>query len=83
LIVFETLIEKLEDLICLWAEHQTENYVEDYNAVLKTLLLLGWQGTLQLDTELPEDLILPEYLDKVRGLDEWHICASIPRFLRR
>ena len=67
--IYETLINKLEDLIGLWAEYRTENYVDDYNAVLKTLLLLGWKGTLQIDTELPEELILPAYLDMVKRLD--------------
>jgi hypothetical protein len=49
------------------SEHQKE-IEKEYDHTLKKLYLLGWDGELSFDCELPEHLMPREYLEKNRRI---------------
>lgn len=59
--VFDKIIDKLGYLAGLWRRHQTMEIAEQYQTVLRTLILLGYDDELPVDVELPEELMPTEY----------------------
>ena len=46
-----------------WGDpHRQEEIVNEYHATMAKLYSLGWDGTLDVECELPEDLIPEEYM---------------------
>lgn len=60
--VYDKLIDKLGYLAGLWRRHKTTEIAEQYQTVLRTLILLGFDDELPVDVELPEELMPVEYL---------------------
>jgi len=60
--VYDKLIDKLGYLVGLWRRHKTTEIAEQYQTVLRTLILLGFDDELPVDVELPEELMPVEYL---------------------
>jgi hypothetical protein len=58
---------KLSDLAALWRGNKTspraETIVRQYQAVLRCMVELGFREPLDADSELPNRLMPPEYLD--------------------
>jgi hypothetical protein len=58
---------KLSDLAALWRGNKTspraETIVRQYQAVLRCMIELGFRDPLDADSELPNRLMPPEYLD--------------------
>lgn len=60
--VYDKIIDKLGYLAGLWRRHQTTEIAEQYQTVLRTLVLLGYDDELPVDVELPEELMPTEYI---------------------
>ncbi len=60
--VYDKLIDKLGSLAGLWRRHKMTEIAEQYQTVLRTLILLGFDDELPIDVELPEDLMPVEYI---------------------
>jgi hypothetical protein len=58
---------KLSDLASMWrGQQQTEDaekIVRQYQAVLRCMIELGFHDELDIDSELPDELMPTEYLD--------------------
>lgn len=64
-------LRKLEIHVCdlagAWREswgdpHHQEEIVDEYHATIAKLYSLGWEGTLDVECELPEELMPDEYM---------------------
>jgi hypothetical protein len=60
----ETLLDKLGELVGEWRATKSDEVAKEYQAVLQTLLLMGWRGELDVDMELPDRLMPEEYLNQ-------------------
>lgn len=60
------LLDRLDYLAGLWRETKSDEVVRRYHAVLMTLLELGYREWLDIEAELPERLMPPEYFDLMR-----------------
>ena len=60
--VYDKLIDKLGYLAGLWRRHKTTEIADQYQTVLRTLILLGYDDELPVDLELPEELMPVEYI---------------------
>ncbi|MEL7433954.1 MAG: hypothetical protein AAFN11_08395 [Chloroflexota bacterium] len=60
--VYDKLIDKLGYLAGLWRRHKTTEIADQYQTVLRTLILLGYDDELPVDVELPEELMPVEYI---------------------
>ncbi|MEL6406456.1 MAG: hypothetical protein AAFR81_18955 [Chloroflexota bacterium] len=60
--VYDKLIDKLGYLAGLWRRHKTTEIADQYQTVLRTLILLGYDDELPVDVELPEGLMPVEYI---------------------
>jgi hypothetical protein len=60
----ETLLDKLGELAGEWRATKSDTAASQYQAVLRTLLMLGWRGELDVDMELPDRLMPEEYLNQ-------------------
>ena len=59
--VYDRLVDKLGYLAGLWRRHKTDEIAQQYQTVLKTLIILGFDEPLDVDVELPDDLMPVEY----------------------
>ena len=59
--VYDHLIKELANLAGSWREHKTDKIAEQYQTVLRTLIILGFDDELPVDVELPEELMPVEY----------------------
>jgi hypothetical protein len=64
-IIQETLLDKLGELVGEWRATKSDEVAKQYQAVLRTLLMMGWSGELDVDMELPDRLMPDEYLNQV------------------
>ena len=68
---------QLGDLAALWrgsfedADRQ-RHIVDSYHAVLSRLYQLGWDSVLDVESELPDSLMPPEYLRRNRRYEHGH-----------
>ena len=60
--VYDVLINKLGMLAGEWRATKSDEVVQQYDTVLRTLLMLGWRDPLDVDVELPERLMPQAYL---------------------
>ena len=58
---YDELQNRLAYLAGLWRRVKSDEVVERYHIVLKTLLELGFREWLDVESELPRDLMPPEY----------------------
>jgi hypothetical protein len=59
--VYDALGEKLTELRWEWSKTKAPDLVRRYQAVLLTLIDLGWDKKLDVDLELPDELMPAEY----------------------
>lgn len=59
--VYDELGQKLADLASAWRRTKDPALARRYQAVLLTLLELGWDEGLDVELELPYELMPPEY----------------------
>jgi len=62
--VYDQLGQKLADLAAAWRGTKDPQLVRRYQAVLLTLLELGWKDDLYVELELPDELMPPEYFQR-------------------
>jgi hypothetical protein len=58
---YKELLDRLEYLAGLWRRTQEDHVVQRYQAVLATLLELGYREWLDLEAMLPDRLMPSEY----------------------
>ena len=58
---YEDLLNRLAYLAGLWRRLKSDEVVTRYHAVLRTLLELGYREWLDVESELPQALMPPEY----------------------
>ena len=58
---YNQLLDRLSYLAGLWRRLKTDEVAERYHAVLRTLLELGYREWLDVESELPDELMPPEY----------------------
>jgi hypothetical protein len=65
--LLNTMEEKLSDLAALWRGQKNttaaDEIVHQYQAILRCMIELGFRDSLDVDSELPDRLMPPEYLD--------------------
>lgn len=59
---YDRLINKLAVLAGLWRRTKADETAQQYQTVLRSLLLLGFRDELPVDVELPDRLMPQEYL---------------------
>lgn len=63
----KTEIEELQDQLGVAAAHwyrtRDAQFVFSYHEIYRKLRQLGWNGSIDIDTELPEELMPPEYME--------------------
>lgn len=52
-----TLVIRLGEIAILWRGSKEEQYVQEYHKVYAQLKALGWIGHLDVDSELPKELM--------------------------
>lgn len=57
----DKLLLKLHELITLWIQTQAFIFVMEYHLTLDKLQEIGWNGSLDVDEELPDDLMPQHY----------------------
>lgn len=62
--VYEELLYKLADLAGEWRETKQDKLVRRYQAILLCLYELGWDEELDVELELPDELMPPEYFQR-------------------
>jgi len=65
--VYDSLINELAKLAGSWREYKTDELVNRYQTVLRTLIILGYDDELPIDVELPEELMPTEYISLFVG----------------
>lgn len=60
--VYDALQHQLSELAGEWRTTKRDETVQQYHAVLKTLMLMGWRGSLDVENELPDELLPYDYL---------------------
>lgn len=68
-VTVKTLLNRLAYLAGYWRETKSEAVAERYRAVLLTLLELGYREWLHVESELPDELMPPEYETLIREAD--------------
>lgn len=58
------LFDQLGELAVKWRGDKAQKHVDEYHRVYKRLVELGWTGYLDVDMELPERLMPPEYKNR-------------------
>lgn len=61
----------LGDLAGMWRGTGNLNIVKEYNVILNLMYDLGWDGLLDIESQLPEDLMNQEYLKRHPGPLQW------------
>jgi hypothetical protein len=54
----------LSNLAALWRGTYRQDVVEKYHATIARLYELGWDGTLDIDSELPDEFMPKKYLQR-------------------
>ena len=62
--VYDKLGHRLAELAAAWRTHKTQDLVERYHHVLLTLLELGWNDNLDVELELPDELMPAAYFER-------------------
>ncbi len=60
-LIYDELGHKLAELAAAWRTHKKPELVQRYHHVLLTLLELGWDDELDVELELPNELMPAEY----------------------
>jgi hypothetical protein len=63
---YEDLLNHLEYLAGLWRRTKDNSIVQRHQTVLAALLELGYREWLDLEALLPEELMLPQYIQVMR-----------------
>lgn len=61
---FDTLLNKLAQLAGKWRTTKTDEVAEQYQTILRSLMMLGFREELPVELELPEELMPEEYLSQ-------------------
>ena len=59
---YDDLIYKLAQLAGAWRGTRDEATARQYQTILKTLVIMGFNDELPVEVELPEDLMPVEYI---------------------
>lgn len=59
--VYDEMCHKLAYLAGLWRRHKTDEIADQYQTLLRALIILGFDEELEVQAELPEDLMPVEY----------------------
>jgi hypothetical protein len=63
-------LRRLEKLVgylaAKWRHNWDEEVVKEYHATIHRLYELGWDGVLDVESELPDELMPQEYLQRPR-----------------
>lgn len=62
------LERKVSELAMKWRGSKDKQVVQQYHAVIKCLIALGWEGDLDADAELPDRLMPKEYFEHIERL---------------
>lgn len=62
-LVYDKLIHALAYLSGLWRETKDDRVAQQYQTILRTLVLIGFDDSLDVDIELPEELMPKEYIE--------------------
>jgi hypothetical protein len=62
--VYDELGHRLAELAAAWRSHHDLDLVRRYHTVLLCLLELGWDEELDVELELPAELMPPEYFHR-------------------
>ncbi|MEL6408331.1 MAG: hypothetical protein AAFR81_28450 [Chloroflexota bacterium] len=63
ILVYDKLIDVLAYLSGLWRETKEDKVAEQYQTVLRALIIIGFDEPLDAEVELPDQLMPAEYLD--------------------
>jgi hypothetical protein len=61
---FDTLLNKLAQLAGKWRTDKQAELVEQYQTILRSLIMLGFHEELPVELELPDELMPEEYLSQ-------------------
>ncbi len=57
----EELLRKLSWLAYEWFKTKNDDYVRQYHEIYAYLRSLGWNGSIDIEAELPDELMPPGY----------------------
>ncbi len=61
----ESLVRQLYRLAAQWYQTKDQTFVEQYHVVYNTLREMGWNGAIDIEAELPDELMPEEYMKKI------------------
>jgi hypothetical protein len=61
--ILEQMEKKLSELAYYWRSSQETQLAQQYQAILRCMIELGFDAPLDIDAELPDRLMPQEYLD--------------------
>ena len=73
------LQSKVGELAMKWRGSKDDKIVQQYHATLKCLIALGWEGYLDVDAELPDELMPKEYFEYIERLYKDVEPAPVPK----
>jgi hypothetical protein len=62
--VYDALERQLAKLAAKWRGTKSAKIIEQYHDVMNTLMELGWDDTLDMDAELPEEHMPKQYIER-------------------
>lgn len=61
----ETLLDTMSDAHTQWVHTRDEKWVTEYHQAYAQLREIGWDGGIDVDMELPDELMPEEYMQKI------------------
>jgi hypothetical protein len=68
--IYDGMIHQLARLAAKWRGDKSDEVAEQYQTLLKGLLIMGWRGELPVEVELPDRLLPESYLSQFPPMPE-------------
>lgn len=79
----EKLIDQIYSASANWYKTHDMKYVDLYHEIYRKLRLLGWNGGIDVEAELPNELMPPEYIRQIDAQEEFDFQAvNLPELFR-